>query len=160
MNLKQGIGLTTGLVALDQMIKWVIYRYFMDVEIKWLGDRVYFSPGFNKDISWISSKTGINFGVEVHICISIIAVIILILLGKQYFNKYAKMKYMVWAYWITLAGVICSAIDRIFWGTSLDYIFIKGYFVFDLKDVLINGMYVLGIGAIIQDVKDSEVKKV
>lgn len=45
------------------------------------------------------------------------------------------------AYWITLAGVICSIIDRIFWGSSLDYIRIKGFFVFDLKDIFIDAIY-------------------
>ena len=30
---------------------------------------------------------------------------------------------------------ICSLIDKVFWDGSLDYIFLNGFFTFDLKDV-------------------------
>ncbi|MEE1071719.1 MAG: hypothetical protein U0L26_04905, partial [Cellulosilyticum sp.] len=63
----------------------------------------------------------------------------------------ADKKYMILAYFITLAGIICSAIDRILWGTSLDYIGIKGFCVFDLKDLLVDAMYVLTIGIILNE---------
>ena len=33
-----------------------------------------------------------------------------------------------------LAGSICSLVDKIFWGGSLDYIQLYNLFIFDLKD--------------------------
>ncbi len=33
-----------------------------------------------------------------------------------------------------MAGTICSLIDKIFWGGSLDFLSIPGFFIFDLKD--------------------------
>ena len=153
MNLKRGISLSLLLIALDQIIKIVIYRYFMDVEMNLLGDIVYFSPIFNEDISWTSAKTGFKFSLEVHIVFSIMAVIAMIILGKKYRHEYEDMKYVVWAYWIALAGAMCSVIDRVFWGTSLDYIGLKGCFVFDLKDVLIDALYVISIGVAVKESK-------
>lgn len=46
------------------------------------------------------------------------------------------------------AGAICSLIDKIFWNGSLDYILVKGFFTFDLKDVylnIFNGLLILTV---------------
>jgi hypothetical protein len=36
------------------------------------------------------------------------------------------------------SGAMCSLIDKVFWNGSLDYIELKGFFTFDLKDVYVN----------------------
>jgi len=37
-----------------------------------------------------------------------------------------------------ISGALCSLVDKVFWNGSLDYILIRGFFTFDLKDVYIN----------------------
>ncbi len=37
-----------------------------------------------------------------------------------------------------MSGGLCSLIDKVFWDGSLDYILLRGFFVFDLKDCYIN----------------------
>jgi signal peptidase II len=48
------------------------------------------------------------------------------------------------------SGLICALIDIIFWGGSLDYIWLKAYFTFDLKDSYINTFEILMAIAIIK----------
>lgn len=156
MNIKKGIGFSGVLVALDQIIKLLIYNFFMSKEIRLLGRLIYFSPKFNKSISWASSKTGISLGLVPHIMISILVAVGFIACGILFYHKYGDKKYMRVAYWITLSGVICSIIDRIFWGSSLDYIRIKGFFIFDLKDIFIDAIYVLMLGIIIFEIKNEK----
>ena len=46
------------------------------------------------------------------------------------------------------SGAFCSLIDKIFWDGSLDYILVKGFFTFDLKDVYLNvfnGLLILSV---------------
>ena len=37
-----------------------------------------------------------------------------------------------------LAGCLCSLIDKIFWGGSLDFLQIPGFFIFDGKDAYLT----------------------
>jgi signal peptidase II len=37
-----------------------------------------------------------------------------------------------------LAGAVCSVIDKIFWGGSLDFIGLFSWFIFDTKDLFIT----------------------
>jgi len=37
-----------------------------------------------------------------------------------------------------IAGIICSFIDVVFWGGSLDFIGLFDWFIFDMKDVWLN----------------------
>ncbi len=39
---------------------------------------------------------------------------------------------------IAIAGAISALICTIFWNGTLDYIYLKPYFVFDLKDIYLN----------------------
>lgn len=159
MKIRKGIGLSVILIVLDQFIKLFIYYFAMDKKMKLALDFIYFTPVFNENISWASAKTGLKVGLMPHIIVSIAIIIVFILLGVKYYHKYADRNYMIIAYFMTLAGMICSAIDRIFWGSSLDYIEIKGCFIFDLKDVLISALYVLYIGIIKDEIQNAKIKQ-
>lgn len=45
---------------------------------------------------------------------------------------------VVTAFAFIFAGGVCSFLDKVFWDGSLDYILLKNWFTFDLKDVYIN----------------------
>lgn len=51
------------------------------------------------------------------------------------------------------SGATCSLIDKLFWDGSLDYILVKGFFTFDLKDVYLNIFIGLLILALVLDSK-------
>jgi signal peptidase II len=42
------------------------------------------------------------------------------------------------AFTYLFSGEICSTVDKIFWGGSLDYVLVEGFFIFDLKDVYLS----------------------
>ena len=44
-----------------------------------------------------------------------------------------------------IAGIICSFIDVVFWGGSLDFIGLFDWFIFDMKDVWLNAGLIGGI---------------
>lgn len=158
-QVRKGIISIILLIGIDQLIKLVIYYYFMEVEFNLIGEWVYFSPIFNPDVSWFSAKSGINLSRGVHILLPILCMIWGIILGKKYYKIYKNEKWVVIGYCIALAGSICSIIDRLFWGTSLDYIAVRGHFIFDLKDVLVNGLYLMGAGICVKEYRDTQKKK-
>jgi signal peptidase II len=53
-------------------------------------------------------------------------------------KKIGSNKFIDIMFAFIFSGAMCSLIDKVFWNGSLDYIFLSGFFTFDLKDVYIN----------------------
>ena len=97
-------------------------------------DVIKFVPSLNTSYSWFNSLFNLGIGLLSHIAVNIIILFISILLfdfirQKQKGNKIINLLSI-----LLFSGAVCSLIDRIFWGGSLDYIYLKGLFTFDLKD--------------------------
>ena len=123
------------LVVVDQTIKVVIYNNFFDDVIK--NSLIGFRPNFNEDISPLNVLLKINIPVYVYIIIGVICSVI-----GLYIYLYMKKNsltniYMEIFYILLLAGIIDSVLDKIFWGTSLDYIELFSSVIIDLKDIYI-----------------------
>jgi signal peptidase II len=134
------------LVAIEQAIKLVVNRN-LNAVVPIVPNVLYFRPAFNGDFSWFNSMLGLGVGLWVHIALTS-ALFLLILLAYRYCNKKAASGYIDTMFAFLIAGAFCSLIDKVFWGGSLDYILLKGFFTFDLKDVYINlfiVMVVLGL---------------
>ncbi|HHY83294.1 MAG TPA: signal peptidase II [Clostridiales bacterium] len=137
------------LVAIEQIIKVIINNNFLSKKFSIIPPFLYFEPMFNKDYSWINSMLQLGIGKWVHIII-VSAMTILIFLFYLYISKrFGSVKLIDTMFAFLLSGAICSLIDKIFWNGSLDYILLKGFFTFDLKDVYINVFIVLVILSII-----------
>lgn len=85
--------------------------------------------------------------------------VILVLFFSYYAFKYLEAKIaknsmldIIKAF--LFSGVICSLIDKIFWNGSLDYILLKGFFVFDLKDCYLTIFEVTVIMLVIKNWKE------
>ena len=125
-------------IVIDQSIKIYITNYLMGGNFNILGQIIEFQPKLNTAYSWFNSLGNFGVGLLPHIIINIIIlffsfIILDFVLAKKKENKIAN-----WLFIFLIAGTICSLIDRMFWGGSLDYIYLKGYFIFDLKDVYIS----------------------
>lgn len=136
------------LVTIEQVIKIIISNSFLDKRFPILPPLLYFEPMFNTHYSWFNSMLQLGFGKWIHI--TFVAIMsILIYLFYQYLNKqYGTIKIINIMYAFIFSGAICSLIDKIFWNGSLDYILVKGFFTFDLKDVYINifnGLLILSL---------------
>ena len=58
-----------------------------------------------------------------------------------------------------LAGCLCSLIDKLFWGGSLDFLQIPNYFIFDLKDCYLTVAEVIFVVIGILNSKEISVKE-
>jgi signal peptidase II len=126
------------LIAIEQIIKIIINNFALNTNNPILAPFLYFRPMFNRDYSWLNSMLQLGIGKWFHIGFVVIA-IILIYWFYQFLNahiKTSKIIHVIFAF--IFSSAICSLLDKIFWNGSLDYILLKGFFTFDLKDVYIN----------------------
>ncbi len=145
-HIRYTIFAATLLILLEQGIKLVVNRN-LDAFFPIVPPVLYFKPMFNRDYSWINSMFQLGVGKWVHIAL-VIGMLVFILLVYLYALKRADSKYINVMFAFVIAGAVCSLIDKLFWGGSLDYIMLSGFFTFDLKDVYINvfiGLFIAGL---------------
>lgn len=134
------------LIIIEQGLKLIVNRN-LDAFFPIVPPVLYFKPMFNRDYSWINSMFQLGVGKWVHIAL-VIGMLVFILLAYDYALKKAGGKYINVMFAFVIAGAVCSLIDKLFWGGSLDYILLSGFFTFDLKDVYINvfiGLFIAGL---------------
>ncbi|MBU5425573.1 signal peptidase II [Tissierella pigra] len=140
------------LIILEQGIKIIVKAYY-GVKAPIIENILYFAPVLNDNYSYINSLFNLGWGRIFHILL-----VIFVLFFSYYAFKYLEAKgtknSMINTMKIFLfAGTICSLIDKVFWNGSLDYILLKGFFVFDLKDCYLTIFEVLVIILIVKDRK-------
>lgn len=138
MNKKQFVGFTALLIVIEQWIKVIINKSYLDAFDPILEPYLYFKPMFNRDYSWINSL--FQFGVSKWVHVVLVSLIILVIVLAYNYISYKNLNtgLVSTSFAFLLAGGICSLIDKVVWDGSLDYIYVKGYFTFDLKDVYID----------------------
>ncbi len=142
------------LVSLDQILKIVVKNYFMDSEFDIIKNILSIQPSFIRAHSWLNSLFDLKIGMTVYvICIIIVLVVSFFIYGflkkKKADNLPIELMFLFF-----YSGTICSLIDKIFWRGSLDYIFLKGFFIFDLKDVYLSLFEISLIVGVIINFKD------
>ncbi|MFW6286201.1 MAG: signal peptidase II [Nanoarchaeota archaeon] len=75
-----------------------------------------------------------NYYSQIIAIISIILVIILIINHKIFFTNKILLGFFLFA----VSGILGNAIDRIIYGYVIDFVAIKGFFIFNLADFYIN----------------------
>lgn len=110
-----------------------------------------FYPKFNRDYSWINSLFQLGVGFLSHIIMGIITLIGLILVYDFIKTNKHIGNILNAAFIFIISGAICSLVDKIFWGGSLDYVYLVGFFIFDLKDVYASTFVALTILAMIKN---------
>lgn len=126
------------LIIIDQTTKIMIDRYFLDSEFNIIKGIIVFKPHLNINLSWINSTFKLGLGLIIHIII--IAIEFPIIIVAYDFLKYKTCNLLLIDFMFInlIAGAICSLIDKVFWSGSLDFIWLKGFFIFDIKDVYIS----------------------
>lgn len=162
INHKYIFFLTTFLIAIEQGIKLVINANYLENNDKILEGILYFNPMFNRDYSWFNSMLKLGIGKWFHI--AFVGVVLLgIVLFYFFMNKDKKTSKLVdTMFSFIVGGAFCSFVDKVFWDGSLDYILVKGYFTFDLKDVYINvfiGLFILLLLLNYNHIKDVDENK-
>lgn len=121
------------LTALDQIVKIIVKDYY-GFRTPIIKDILYFMPTLNDDYSWLNSMFQFGWGKSFHIIIVLSMLIFSYLTFKYLEIKNVKGSMIKILEAFLFSGIICSLVDKVFWNGSLDYILLKGFFVFDLKD--------------------------
>ncbi|MEN2775858.1 signal peptidase II [Acetivibrio clariflavus] len=147
------------LVAIDLIIKYIIYMNFMKTKIKLFNGFFGFLPLINRSqMSIFNKELGMGLSNSFLLIINLLILIILIFLYYRFYklkflNLHTKLILIMF-----ISAAICSIIDKIVLGGSLDYILLNKT-VFDLKDIYLSIAYVYGIiYAIKNSSKSSSIK--
>lgn len=133
-------GLPIGmLVVIDQCIKLIINRYWFNSTFTIINNFLRFRPVINVNLSW-----GGNYFTFLRVpwvvnTLNILVIVVVYICFHRYQQRLKK--YEPWAslvFVLLMAGSICSLIDKLFWGGSLDFIQIPLFFTFDLKDCYLS----------------------
>ena len=128
------------LIAIDQTIKIIINTYFRDYQFEIIPSLIEFKPTFNDKHSYVNFLLNKNFGLNVGLLAHVIVILFLSIFVSVLFyylrnNINNNTKLLDTAIIFLFAGIICSLIGKLIWENgTLDYIYLKPLFVFDLKD--------------------------
>lgn len=128
----------TLLIMLEQGLKLIINRYYLQSQAVIIPRWLYFSPMFNRDYSWLNSLFQLNIGRLTHILLVGITIALAYLFYRFVRHNLETDRLIDTTFAFLFAGALCSLIDKVFWNGSLDYIELSGYFTFDLKDAYLN----------------------
>lgn len=132
------LGFFAFLMILDQGVKFIIYKWFFQKNFKIIGDFLSFQPIINTDGSWLNVRFGIGINFDFLILINLVALVIFFECYRYYVHKGHKDFTADMCIVFIMAGALCSLIDKIFYGGSLDFIGISNLFIADFKDIYIN----------------------
>jgi signal peptidase II len=122
----------------DQGIKILIKFLWFNNDIPIIKGMLYFRPIINTDGSWLNARFGTSVSFPILITLNIFAIFIFIEMYRYYLHNGNKDFWSDMCFIFVSCGALCSLIDKIFYGGSLDFIGISNLFVADIKDLYIN----------------------
>ncbi len=145
----------TILVFIDQLIKIIINKFYLDCEFEIIPSILDFKPTFLKssEHTFMSSLLGIDIRGDKYIFLAIIGLLIYTIVGVYIKKKKLKSMTLYIGLIISVSGMLSALIDRLFWSGTLDYVYLKPYFIFDLKDLYLHGFAVCCIIYMMQSMK-------
>lgn len=138
LNNKTLITLFFIFLFIDQGIKIIIKFFFFNDYYGLFNDFLSFNPIINDKGSWLNARFGAGISFPALILLNIIALFVFLEVYRYYNSKGHKDIYSDLAIVFVFTGALCSLIDKIFYGGSLDFIGISNLFIADLKDIYIN----------------------
>lgn len=126
------------LMLIDQGGKLIIKLFFFDKYIPFLNGFLSFHPIINTDGSWLNARfnTGVSFSLL--ILINFLALILFTEIYRYYRYNGSHNFWSDMSYLFLFSGALCSLIDKVFYGGSLDFIGVGDLFIADIKDIYIN----------------------
>ncbi|GAB6168557.1 hypothetical protein JCM1393_10170 [Clostridium carnis] len=126
------------LMIIDQGIKVLIKMFFFNNYFEIVPKFLSFSPIINTDGSWLNARFDFGVGFPILIIINTIALVLFLELYRYYLHNGNKSFWGDMCFLFITSGALCSLIDKVFYGGSLDFIGISDLFIADIKDVYIN----------------------
>ncbi|WP_315082258.1 signal peptidase II [uncultured Clostridium sp.] len=135
---KTMLKLFLSLMLIDQGIKIFIKLFYFDYYIDIIPNLLSFNPIINTDGSWLNARFGTNVSFPLLIFFNIIALFLFVEIYRYALYKDNKDFWSDMCFLFIFGGALCSLIDKIFYGGSLDFIGISNLFIADIKDIYIN----------------------
>lgn len=126
------------LVTFDQAVKIIINSFFRYNTFKLIDGIIGFRPTLNTKGSWANSQWGLGISFTFLIIINIIFIPFIIEIYRFYRHSYMESKIINASYLLILSGAVCSLLDKVCWGGSLDFISVWKLFVSDTKDIYLT----------------------
>lgn len=126
------------LMLLDQGVKIIIKINFFHNYFEIIPNFLSFNPIINSQGSWLNARFNANIGFSLLILINSISLILFIEIYRYLKAKNMKSFWIDMCFLFIFSGALCSLIDKIFYGGSLDFIGISNLFIADFKDIYIN----------------------
>ena len=132
------------LIIIDQSIKILIHNFYGEIHFDIIPSLIEFKPTFNVKHSWVNAllnkSLGVNIGLIPHVILYLMIGIIIPMVFSYLRNKISNDKKIAdVATLFMVAAIVCALLGNIVWTKgTLDYIYLKPLFVFDLKDVYID----------------------
>ncbi|MFT8352922.1 signal peptidase II [Clostridium saccharoperbutylacetonicum] len=125
-------------LMIDQGIKILIKFFWFNNNFQIINSMLSFNPIINTEGSWLNARFGTSVSFPILITLNIFAIIIFLEIYRYYLHKGNKDFWADMCFVFVTCGGICSLIDKVFYGGSLDFIGISNLFVADIKDLYIN----------------------
>lgn len=148
------------LLLIDQIIKIIISSAFMQYDFDIINHVLRFHPNINTNLSWAGNYIDIFSSLSVTVLLNVLVIFILLsgyLLYKAKKKQARRSVKLIMT--CGLAGCLCSLIDKLFWGGSLDFLQIPNFFIFDLKDCYLTIAEVLFVIIGLRHNKEISVKE-
>lgn len=126
------------LFILDQGIKLLIKFFFFKKYVEIIPDMLSFHPIINTHGSWLNARFGTSVSFPLLILLNVAALLLFIEIYRYYLFNGNKDFWSDMCFIFVLCGALCSLIDKVFYGGSLDFIGISDLFIADIKDLYIN----------------------
>ena len=150
MKLRTIIFLILTLVVADQVIKIVINAFFLENQFEIIPSLFEFRPTFNVKHSYLNGilykHFNVNLGLLFHVVLYLFILIILMPSLWLTFrnNIHENKKLLDVAFSFIIAAAICAISGNLIWQKgTLDFIYLKPLFTFDLKDLYSNCFMIL-----------------
>ena len=126
------------LMVIDQGIKIIIKLKFFHNYFEIIPNFLSFNPIINTDGSWLNARFNFNVSFPILILVNGISLLLFIEIYRYFKAKGTKSFWGDMCFIFIFAGALCSLIDKVFYGGSLDFIGISDLFIADIKDIYIN----------------------
>ena len=131
------------LVAIEMVIKIIIDVFFMEKKLIFF-EQFGFKPHLNTtQLSMFNNELDMGVSTAALIVLNI-ALILLVPVGLYFLHRNDDLCDAIYVVQdLLMAGMVCSLLDKVFWGGSLDYIYLFGRWIVDLKDIyMVAGLVV------------------
>lgn len=139
-NISHTYLLVSAFVVIDQIIKLVVYKTLINSKIALISGYIYIKPSKNYHNSAALNYFNVEF-VPLTLVV-IFKIILLFAIVTLYYSLCKSSEYnnfwLTFSYIFFMCGTICSTLDSLVWGYSLDYIYISLFGTIDLKDIFID----------------------